>query len=227
MIILSDELNKTEPISTPNPDIDNIQDIDLLSFFEEDTTENTPEYTTEDEEVVEEESTDTSSGSLTNTNEPYTAPTDASSIFESLGVTGNRGSGDIKEDLMNWFLGIDKLPSDPLSDYLSNAAVKAEFGMMFNVIKNFERLKRLQDFTDKAEEVYFDPEEIITLDPEDLEKRMKFASDTMKNMYEMNRRTISSLKKDKEDEEMEKLKVLLSAIPNHKLKDIISSLSRM
>jgi hypothetical protein len=207
-------------------DENSIEDIDLLSLFEDNDSTNSQDTNSVSSNDGVNIPLDDNEDTKTSFDTPKEVSNNNTSIFDMLGSSGNRGSGDINEDLMNWFVGVDKLPSDPLADFLSNSALKAEFGMMFNMIKNFERIKKLQDFVDKAEEVYFNPEDIITLDPEDLEKRMKFASDVMKNMYEMNRRTISSIKKKSDDGEMEKLKVLLSAIPNNKLKDIISSLSR-
>jgi predicted CopG family antitoxin len=94
------------------------------------------------------------------------------------------------------------------------------------MIKNFSRMKKLQDFVDKAEDIYFNPEDIMRLDPDELKKRLESASDVMKNLYEMNRRTISGIKQKGKEEEMDKLKILLSAIPSNKLKDIISSLNK-
>ena len=196
---------------------DDVKDIDLLDLFGE----------AEDGECISPEE-------IPNPNEIKKEavskekfnPADLSNLLDMIGNSGNYGSGDITEDLMNWFNGNDKLPSDPLAGFLSNAVLKAEFGMFFNMIKNFSRMKKLQDFVDKAEDIYFNPEDIMRLDPDELKKRLESASDVMKNLYEMNRRTISGIKQKGKEEEMDKLKILLSAIPSNKLKDIISSLNK-
>lgn len=150
---------------------------------------------------------------------------DFKSIFDMIGNSGNPGSGDITQDLLNWFNGGDKLPSDPLAGFLSNAALKAEFGLFFNMISNFSRMKRLQEFVDSAEQIYFNPDEIVTMDPEELKSRLASASNVIQNLYEMNRRTIASMKTKGKEDEMDKLKMLLSAIPNNKLKDIITNIT--
>jgi hypothetical protein len=195
---------------------DDIKDIDLLDMFSD-----------EDKDKVSSKISDnTSSGSSSGSSGGSgSSNMDGDSILGMLGSTGNIGSGDVTEDLMNWFKGDDKLPSDPLVEFLNSASLKVEFGMMFNMIKNFARLKKLQDFVDQAEEVYFDPNEIINLEPDELKERMKFASDIMSNMFEMNRKTIMGMKKKNDEEDMDKLKLLLSAIPSNKLKDIITNLT--
>jgi hypothetical protein len=149
------------------------------------------------------------------------------SLFDIVGHSGNLGSGDVTEDLLAWFNGSSKLPSDPLVDFLSNAAIKAEFGMFFTMIKNFSRLQKLQEFLDKAEDVIYNVDEIIALDPEELQERMKSASTRIKDIYELNRRTITGMKEKGKEGEMDKLKLLLAAIPNNKLKDILSSLTNL
>lgn len=186
-----------------------IEDIDLLDMLNDDdrvetqkAIENSPKVDTEKK-----------------------VPEDYSSILDILGNSGNPGTGDVSEDLMNWLNAMDKLPSDPLATFLNNAVLKAEFGMFFNLIKNFSRLKKLQDFVDRAEDIYFNTDDIITLSPDEIKERMESASDIMKNLYEMNRRTIQSAKTKGKEEEMDKLKMLLSAIPNNKLKDILTSLN--
>jgi hypothetical protein len=175
-------------------------------------------------------SSDESAGDASSSDESFTVGNKTtldktSSIFDMVGTSGNLGCGDVTEDLMNWFSGKDSLPSDPLVEFLNSSSLKVEFGMMFNMIKNFSRLKKLQDFVDKAEEIYFNPDDLLTLEPDELKSRMSMASDVMKNMYEMNRKTILGMKKKVDEDEMDKLKILLSAIPSHKLKDIITNLN--
>jgi hypothetical protein len=187
---------------------DDIEDIDLLDMFSNDTDTpvtmdiDTPVIPEKPKKVVEEKS-----------------------IFDMLGNSGNIGSGDISQDLVNWFNGSDKLPSDPLASFLNSSALKAEFGMFFNMISNFARMKRLQEFVDQAEMIYFNPDDVLSLTSEELKSRLTTASSIIQNLYEVNRRTIASMKNKNKEDEMDKLKILLSAIPNNKLKEIISNLN--
>ena len=62
------------------------------------------------------------------------------SIAKSFGnsVSGrNPGSGDIDVDLSNWFDGVDSLPSDSLSNYVSNSEAKMMYGLSRNTLSSY------------------------------------------------------------------------------------------
>jgi hypothetical protein len=199
-------------------DIDDIDAIDLLDMLSDDDMDVLHSQSPNDRVLNEPDNKDATTGTPG-------IKSNVKSIIDMIGNSGNPGSGDVTQDLLSWFNGNDKLPSDPLAEYLSNASLKAEFGMFFNMIANFSRMKRLQEFVDKAEDAYFNPDDILNFDPDELRTRLLAASNVMKDLYEMNRRTISSMKSKTKESEMDKLKILLSAIPNNKLKEIITNLN--
>lgn len=143
----------------------------------------------------------------------------------------NKGSGDIDGDLKRWFDGDDTLPSDDLSGYVSNPTVKMDYGLTRQTLSNFGLMGKLRKFIEEdAFEVLFTESSIMGLDPEDLERRVKLASDLYTHIASLNSKVINDmrnirLKTQDGTSELDKLQMLLSSIPSGKLEDILKSLA--
>jgi hypothetical protein len=148
------------------------------------------------------------------------------SLFNQMTSNQGEGSGDLSQDLVNWLKGKDKFPSNPLSGFLNNATTKAEYGMFFHMMSSFERMNNLGEFLSRSESVLFDPENIVHLSTDELEKRMVLANNLINGIQEGNRRTIKMIKDKKQDDDLEKLRMVMAAIPTNKLKDIILGLEK-
>jgi hypothetical protein len=147
-------------------------------------------------------------------------------IFDLMGNSGNTGTGDVATDLMNWLQGADKLPSDPLTELLGNSILKTEFAMLYNIVENFLKMNKLKEFIDAAQEIYFDPDALVGMEPDEVFKRFTTALKMKENLFEMNRRAIAQLKDKQKDNELDKLQILLSAIPTNKLKELIGTINK-
>ena len=144
---------------------------------------------------------------------------------------GNQGSGDIDEDLKNWYEGTDKLPSDPLNHFNSNPIIKMDYGLCRNTLTNYGLMTSLRKFLEGSMELLFSDNALMGLAPEDLEERVKVGFTMYEKLYELNRRTVVSLKDYKlkslgNEDENDKLRMLLSSIPNDKLKALLAELSK-
>jgi hypothetical protein len=136
----------------------------------------------------------------------------------------NPGSGDVTQDLINWLNNSDRLPSDPLSSFLSNSSIKAEFALYYMLLSNISRIKTLAEFVKQSESILYNTDDLISMDEGELKERYANADKAMNNLIENSRRVVYQLKKKDDKEDVDKLKMLLGAIPTDKLKEIISSL---
>lgn len=145
-------------------------------------------------------------------------------------TTNNSGSGDLDTDLENWFRGRDVLPSDPLTAYTSGTGAKMSYGISKSTLTNYELMGRLGKFISAGMELSFDPNIVMSLDPDDLQERMKTAFTMYKELSTLNSRTVLALaeqrnKFDKEGQDTDRLSMLLASIPNDKLSQILTELS--
>lgn len=156
-----------------------------------------------------------------------------SSIFGPAGsllddVPSNDGTGDTVQDLINWVTNIDRLPSDPLASFLGNYALKSELAIYFIVMENMRRVKNLAEFIKVSEEVLYNPLDVYNISPGDLETRHNDAVKSLELIIEHTRKAVFSLKqqkrKDKTEDETDKLKMLLSALPANKIRELMKSL---
>lgn len=200
---------------------DNIKDVDVLDILgvpSQDNTQTTPTTDTNNNTAV--PVTPVQQTNATN-------PVDLNNLFglNSLyDTSANTGTGDVTQDLINWLTDSDKLPSNPLASFLSNANLKSEFALYFMLMNNVSRIKVLSEFVKQSELILYNTDDIITLSPDDLKERYENATKALDNVLEQSRRVVSSVKKDKKEEELDKLKMLLGALPANKLKEIINSL---
>lgn len=143
----------------------------------------------------------------------------------------NVGSGDIDEDLKNWFDGKDTLPSDDLTGYVSNPTVKMDYGLTQTTLSNFGLMGKLRKFIENdAFELLFSDSAIMGLESEALESRMKLAADMYTKVVSLNSKVINDmrnirLKSQDSTTDLDKLQMLLSSIPSQKLEDILKSLA--
>lgn len=143
----------------------------------------------------------------------------------------NTGSGDVDEDLKNWFDGNDTLPSDDLTGYVSNPTVKMDYGLTRQTLSNFGLMGKLRKFIeDDAFELLFTESAIMGLDAEALESRVKLATDIYTHVASLNSKVINDmrnirLKTQDGTSELDKLQMLLSSIPSSKLEEILKGLA--
>jgi hypothetical protein len=145
-------------------------------------------------------------------------------------TTSNPGSGDIDQDLEDWFNGRKQLPSDELSLYTSNPIPKMDYGTIRHTLSGFAKMGILSKFLDSSFEIMFDENSVATLMPDELEDRVKLAFAMYKELAALNQRTIQNmkdyrLKSGSASDEIDKLSLLLSSIPEEKLKALLTEIS--
>lgn len=143
-------------------------------------------------------------------------------------MTGNEGSGDVQQDLINWLMNFDKLPSDPLTAFMSNSDLKAQYALFFLLLTNLSRIKIISEFIKQSESVLFDVDNILNLDTEEIKERYVYANKIMDNLIEHSRKLVYSIIKEKQKnknaDETDKLKMLLGSLPTDKIKELIKEL---
>jgi hypothetical protein len=88
----------------------------------------------------------------------------------------------------------------------------------------------LSKFLDSSFEIMFDENSVATLMPDELEDRVKLAFAMYKELAALNQRTIQNmkdyrLKSGSASDEIDKLSLLLSSIPEEKLKALLTEIS--
>lgn len=139
------------------------------------------------------------------------------------------GTGDIDKDLERWFRGEDSIPSDSLNSYVTNYGVKANYGMSRATLTNFEIMNKTRKFIEGSIDVLFNESELLNLDSDSLEERLKLAFTIYERLNSLNNKTILALteqqyKYNENNSTMDKLNMLLSSIPSEKLESILKSL---
>lgn len=143
----------------------------------------------------------------------------------------NLGSGDLDTDLNNWFNGVDKLPSSPLSENVNSPMIKMDYGITRNTMSNFTMMGDLRKFLESSIGLLFNADFASSLTEEDLQERFKLAFTVYEKLYAQNQRTVMSLKDYKlktngVEDETDQMRMLISSIPKDKLKLILSELSK-
>lgn len=141
------------------------------------------------------------------------------------------GSGNIDEDLNNWFNNTSSIPSSPLKSYVSNSIMKMNYGISRNTLSNYEMMSKLRTYIMEIIPYAFKLNEISTLSPEEIAKYLAMSFAMYKELYNMNQRTYLTLlaqknKYDNSEEGIDKLTMLLSSIPSDKLEKAFNSLIR-
>lgn len=139
------------------------------------------------------------------------------------------GTGDIDKDLERWFRGEDSIPSDALNSYVTNYGVKANYGMSRATLTNFEIMNKTRKFIEGSIDVLFNESELLNLDSDSLEERLKLAFTIYERLNSLNNKTILALteqqyKYNENNSTMDRLNMLLSSIPSEKLESILKSL---
>lgn len=139
------------------------------------------------------------------------------------------GTGDIDKDLERWFRGEDSIPSDSLNTYVTNYGVKANYGMSRATLTNFEIMNKTRKFIEGSIDVLFNESELLNLDTDSLEERLKLAFTIYERLNSLNNKTILALaeqqyKYNENNSTMDRLNMLLSSIPSEKLESILKSL---
>jgi hypothetical protein len=139
------------------------------------------------------------------------------------------GTGDIDKDLERWFRGEDSIPSDALNTYVTNYGVKANYGISRATLTNFEIMNKTRKFIEGSIDVLFNESELLNLDTDSLEERLKLAFTIYERLNSLNNKTILALaeqqyKYNENNSTMDRLNMLLSSIPSEKLESILKSL---
>lgn len=141
----------------------------------------------------------------------------------------NDGSGDIQEDLINWFSGVDAVPSNPLRDFTSSTALKTDMGLKMSTLNNFAMMNRVKKFLEDAMDFSFETSTLINLEPSDLENKIRTAFSIYKDLYTMNQRSLQIMREMKlkgvETEEVDEMALLLSSISDTTLKGVLEKLN--
>lgn len=203
---------------------DSSEDFDLLSLLEQANTEKTEEPKSDLEQAMTFDDDAEADKKLAEIRDL------AQHLESQTPSTNNPGSGDLDTDLENWFHGQDVLPSDPLTLYTSGSGAKMTYGISKSTLSNYEMMGRLSKFIMAGIELGFDPALAISLDPDDLQDRLKTAFTMYKDLAALNSRTVLSLaeqrnKFDKEGQDTDRLSMLLASIPNDKLSQLLTELS--
>lgn len=137
---------------------------------------------------------------------------------------------DINNDYDEWINGLTVMPSTDLNRFISNAQVKMSYGLSHSTLSNYLLMNKLKSFLDGAVDSLFDPNSYLNMMPDELESRLKTAFTMYKELAQLNQRTTLALaeqsRKYNSDTEMDKLSMLLSAIPSEKLTEILKEVNK-
>ena len=146
-------------------------------------------------------------------------------------VNNNTGSGDIDTDLSNWFDGKDALPSSSLTNYVSNASVKMEYGLQRQVLSSYSLMGKLYKFlSEDAFDVLFNEQALLSLDSEEVEARVKIAFTMYERLAALNAKVNHDLKDYKlksntDNTDIDRLSLLLGSIPSEKLTKMLEEIA--
>lgn len=137
---------------------------------------------------------------------------------------------DLNTDYDEWINGVTVMPSADLNRFISNAQVKMSYGLSHSTLSNYLLMNKLKAFLDGAVESLFDPNSYLNMMPDELESRIKTAFTMYRELAQLNQRTTLALaeqaRKYNSDTEMDKLSMLLSAIPSEKLSEILKEVNK-
>lgn len=141
------------------------------------------------------------------------------------------GSGNIDDDLSNWFEGRDALPSGALTNYVSNSSVKMEYGLQRQVLSSYSLMGKLYKFlSEDAFDVLFNEQALLSLDSEEVESRVKIAFTMYERLAALNAKVNRDLKDYKlksntDNTDIDRLSLLLGSIPSEKLNKILEEIA--
>ena len=181
------------------------------------------------------ESTNSDKDTLTEEEEAEKKIDEIRSIAKTLNtgiVKGNSGSGDIDQDIIDWFEGKSPLPSTELNNYVTNPNIKMSYGLSRNTLSNFDMMGNLRKFLNSSFELLFSDTAIMGLSPDELVDRVKVGFTIYKDLSVLNSRTVLTLNEQRykngsdSSTDIDKLSMLLSSIPSDKLQKILEDLGK-
>ena len=154
----------------------------------------------------------------------------ANKLVSSSAVSIGKGSGDIDEDLSNWFDGIDNLPSDELNEYVSNQTLKMDYGLTRNVLSSYKLMGKVRKFIeDDAYNALFSEQAVMGLSSDEILERLKIAFVIYKDLASLNAKINIDiknyrLKSNSDTSDIDRLSLLLGSIPSEKLSQVLEGL---
>ena len=142
----------------------------------------------------------------------------------------NPGSGDLDKDLADWFSGEQLLPSVPLNQYVGNTKLKMDYGISKFTLSSFDMMGKLHKFMDAGFDTLFSESALMSLSPDEVESRMRMAFTMYRELAVINNRAVLTMRDQNnrysdDTNEIDRLSMLLSSIPNEKLEQILTSLT--
>lgn len=142
----------------------------------------------------------------------------------------NPGSGDLDKDLADWFSGEQLLPSVPLNQYVGNTKLKMDYGISKFTLSSFDMMGKLHKFMDSGFDMLFSESALMSMSPDEVESRMRMAFTMYRELAVINNRAVLTMRDQnnrysEDTNEIDRLSMLLSSIPNEKLEQILTSLT--
>ena len=140
------------------------------------------------------------------------------------------GSGDIDEDIQRWYSGVDRLPSTPLGEYVTNVEDKLDIGLHRTVLRNINLMSKAEKFLNDAMDILLDVNALVGLEPGEADSRVRLALQVLTSLQKESRANSALLKKVREsglnEDDTAGLRMLLSSVPEYKLKAMLLELSK-
>lgn len=155
----------------------------------------------------------------------------ANQMVSGTGVGNNPGSGDLDEDLSNWFNGKSQIPSDELNNYTSNLQTKMDYGLTRNILSSYTLMGKLRKFIEEdAFDMVFSEQAIMGLDSDEIETRVRTAFTMYERLASLNAKINLDmrnyrLKANTDSTDIDKLTLLLGSIPSEKLTKVLEEIS--
>lgn len=207
---------------------------ELLDILEDGNSKNSSDAI-EDKETKAVEEVSTLEKVLTDDEEVDKKMEEIRSIAKSFNTSmakGSAGSGDLDQDILDWFEGKSPLPSADLNNYVTNPNIKMSYGLSRNTLANFDMMGNLRKFINSSFEYLFSDTALMGLSPDELLDRLKVGFTIYKDLSVLNSRTILTLNEQRyknmneSTSEIDKLSMLLSSIPSDKLQKILEDLGK-
>ena len=141
-------------------------------------------------------------------------------------------TGNLDEDIKEWYVGDKSLPTKELVQYVSGFNDKTDVGTRRTILSNFEMMGNLRNYITNSIPLVFDIDASYGLDPEELEEKLKLAFSMYKELSGLNLKTSLAIseqqkKYNNSDDTIDKLTMLLSSIPSDKLEKLLKELSNL
>lgn len=212
--------------------------LSLLQRIEDDESNNDKEdinvdsiddiFSNEDTESTDSEDTKTNDNKEDNkTKERSLEPVSLSPDEVTL---AEKGTGNLDEDIKEWYSGEMKLPSQDILNYLTGYQDKVDVGTKRAILSNFDMIGNLRSYIMDLMGLVFDRADILNLDPEEQEEKLKLAFTMYKDIFGITQKVTHAMNEQRQkyhttDDTLDRLSVLLSSIPNDKLEKLLKALN--